>query len=128
MKFSWLPKDAAARRLLGLAILLTAPVLVGWSAWESWFLALLVLGLVAIGLSLLGDSLRQALDEKDRALEDRDRVLTLWRQVFLDLYALPPGILPSDLQDAVEDVVAPVCRERREAAFLVRLPLPGKGN
>lgn len=40
------------------------------------------------------------------------------RRALLELHALPPGSLPDELEDLIEDLIAPGFRERLQAAFL----------
>ena len=60
---------------------------------------------------------------------DRDtlRALAKCRRALLELYALPPGSLPDELEDLIEELVAPGFRERVSAAFLASMPT-GKPN
>ena len=53
------------------------------------------------------------------------RALARFRRALYELHALPPGSLPDELKDAIEDVVAPGFRERVLAAYLASLPATG---
>ena len=59
---------------------------------------------------------------------DTLRAVVRCRRALLELHALPPGSLPDELEDLIEDLIAPGFRERLLASYLVNLPLPGKGN
>jgi hypothetical protein len=50
------------------------------------------------------------------------RTLVRCCQLLLELQALPPGTLPDDIDDAIEDLLAPGYRERLTAAYLASLP------
>ena len=51
------------------------------------------------------------------------------RRALLELHALPPGSLPEELEDLVEELVAPGYRERLLRAFLTnRSALPQGGG
>jgi hypothetical protein len=42
--------------------------------------------------------------------------------------AIDAKALPAELEDLIEDLIAPGFRERLLASYLAHLPLPGKGN
>ena len=48
------------------------------------------------------------------------------RRLLLDLLALPPGTLPPEVDDAIEDLIAPGFRERVLASYLASLPVSGQ--
>jgi hypothetical protein len=50
------------------------------------------------------------------------RTLARWRRILFEIYALPEGTLPPELEDAVEDLLMPGYRERLMAAYLASLP------
>ena len=50
------------------------------------------------------------------------------RRALLELHALPPGSLPDELEDLIEDLIAPGFRERLAAAFLASTPHSGPPN
>jgi len=54
---------------------------------------------------------------------DALRALVRLRRLLLEVHALPPGTLPPELEDAIEDVVAPGFRERVLARLLACLPV-----
>ncbi len=55
---------------------------------------------------------------------NRETLLALarCRRALLDLHALPPGSLPDELEDLIEDLVAPGFRERLLREFVAGLP------
>jgi hypothetical protein len=54
------------------------------------------------------------------------RALARCRRLLLcELHALPPGTLPPELEDAIEDVIAPGFRERVLARYVEGLPPAG---
>ena len=54
------------------------------------------------------------------------RTLARCRRVLREIYALPEGTLPPELDDEVEDLLMPGYRERLVTAFLARLPPEGE--
>ena len=57
---------------------------------------------------------------------DTLRALARCRRALLALHALPPGSLPDELEDLVEDLIAPGFRERLLALYLASLPPSGQ--
>jgi len=53
------------------------------------------------------------------------RALARCRRALLELHALPPGSLPEELEDLIEDLVAPGFRERLVTTFLASTPHSG---
>jgi hypothetical protein len=53
------------------------------------------------------------------------RTLARCRRLLLEAYALPAGTLPSELDDAIEDLLMPGFRERILAAYLADMPHDG---
>ena len=53
------------------------------------------------------------------------RALARFRRALHELHALPPGSLPDEVEDAIEDVIAPGFRERVLASYLADLPPAG---
>jgi hypothetical protein len=49
------------------------------------------------------------------------RPLARLRRALYELHALPPGSLPDELEDAIEDLVTPGFRERVLASYLASL-------
>jgi hypothetical protein len=49
------------------------------------------------------------------------RTLVRCRRLLLELHALPPGTLPDEIDDAVEDLLMPGYRERLTVAYLASL-------
>ena len=54
------------------------------------------------------------------------RAVARCRRALLELHALPPGSLPDELEDLIEDLVAPGFRERLLASYLASLPPSGQ--
>ena len=54
------------------------------------------------------------------------RALARCRRALLELHALPPGILPDELEDLIEDLVAPGFRERLLSEPLENVPSVGR--
>ncbi len=50
------------------------------------------------------------------------RTLARCRRLLLELHALPPGTLPDEVDDAIEDLLMPGYRERLMVAYLASLP------
>lgn len=50
------------------------------------------------------------------------RTLARCRRVLCEIYALPEGTLPPELDDSVEELLMPGYRERLLAAFLASVP------
>ena len=57
-----------------------------------------------------------------RMNRDTLRALARCRRALLELHALPPGSLPDDLENLIEDLVAPGFRERLLREFVAGLP------
>jgi hypothetical protein len=49
------------------------------------------------------------------------RALVRCRRLLCELHALPPGTLPPEVEDAIEDAIAPGLRERVLASYLAGL-------
>ncbi len=54
------------------------------------------------------------------------RTLVRCRRLLLEVHVLPPGTLPPELDDAIEDLLMPGYRERLMAAYLASLPTEGR--
>jgi hypothetical protein len=50
------------------------------------------------------------------------RILVRCRRLLLELHALPPGTLPEEIEDEIEDLLMPGYREKVMAAYLASLP------
>ena len=56
------------------------------------------------------------------------RTLARCRRLLLEVYALPEGTLPPELNDAIEELLMPGFRERVLAAYLEGLTPGGRGT
>jgi hypothetical protein len=54
------------------------------------------------------------------------RKLVRCRRLLLELHALPPGTLPEEIDDEIEDLLMPGYRERLMVAYLASLSNPSK--
>ncbi len=50
------------------------------------------------------------------------RILVRCRRLLLETHTLPPGTLPEEIEDEIEDLLMPGYREKVMAAYLASLP------